>query len=146
MYMSAHDEHRALAVWSLSSMSDAEWKHHFDDMARLTTWQKPMARRPAVLLLLGGGFSRPDAKKRLRLAEASDAPGYDPYLAIVTQNPVARGLLTVLSWTHTKPKYVVSVFGDTASARAWLEEQRGEPLPELDRLLRGLGAPDARQR
>ena len=146
MYMSAHDERRGLAVWSISSMTDAEWDLHFEDMARITTWPRPAARRAAVLLLLGGAFARPDAKKRLRLAEASDAPGYDPFLAIVTQNPVARGVLTVLSWTHTKPKYVVSIFGDTPSARAWLEEKRGEALPEIGALLTGLDTPVVRLR
>jgi hypothetical protein len=137
MYSSAIDEHEAVAIWDLSGemTDDAEWDRHFADMRRICTWTATTGKRPAVLLLISSGWSRPDAKRRAQLAEASAVAGYDPYLAIVTSNTIVRGVLTVLNWLQEKPRYEVTVLPDTDQGLAWLEKKRGESLPSLRRLV-----------
>lgn len=140
MYSFAHDEANSLAVWVVDRLDADEWQLHFEHLRSLAQWSTRTKRRAAVVLVPGNAFDRPNALIRAELARLSGAVGYDPFLAIVTPNVAARGLLTMLQWVQRRPRWELEAFGDVASALYWLERRRGQPLPGLrimvDRTLR----------
>lgn len=136
-YQARHDDVECTALWDLrgSAMSDREWTRHFADMSEIATWSAKRSLRPAVILFISDRWASPDAEQRAKLAQASGAPTYDPYLAIVTRNVVARGVLRVLNWLTERPSYEAQVFADEQEALAWLEAKRGLRLVALRRWL-----------
>lgn len=132
-YHAKHDQHECVALWDLrgTAMSDAEWTQHFRDMSTIATWTAQRGARPAVMLLVPDRWVSPSAEQRATLAQASGAATYDPFLAIVTNNPIARGVLRVLNWLTEHPHYEAEVFSDVQTALAWLEDKRNAKLPTL---------------
>ncbi|HEU4403779.1 MAG TPA: hypothetical protein VFS43_00570 [Polyangiaceae bacterium] len=130
MYARAIDERRGLVVWYPSRPNPADWEAHLRDVAQINGWSKRLGFRPAVLLL-ADEFDRPDAKMRQRLAQITGERSYDPYIAFVNANAVLRGVLTMLSWMHPRPSYDLTYSPDESAGIAWLEQRRGERLPEL---------------
>lgn len=137
-YHSLHSYAERSALWDLRgiAMSDADWTRHFSDMAEITTWGKE-APRPAVMLFVPERWVGLDADQRARLAQATSAATYNPYVAIVTRNVVARGVLRVLNWLTEKPHYEAQLFADPQEALAWLEEKRAAKLVALRRAVDG---------
>ncbi|HEX7625320.1 MAG TPA: hypothetical protein VF400_17205 [Anaeromyxobacteraceae bacterium] len=58
--------------------------------------------------------------------------------AIITSNPLIRGVLTALNWLR-KREYSEAIFGDPEVAIAWLQAERGVSLPMLRRTVQGWG-------
>jgi hypothetical protein len=111
-------------------VSPEEWGKHLADVDALNTWRGKI--RPAVVLLMLGGAGMPNALIRQKLATLTSKPEYNPYLAIVTSNPLIRGALSALRWLQSAPpNYEADTFARTEQAIGWLEQRRGEPLPEL---------------
>jgi hypothetical protein len=140
MYSFAHDEANALAVWVVDHLDAEEWQLHFDHLRELAQWSTRTKRRAAVVLVPGNAFDRPNALIRAELARLSEVAGDDPFLALVTPNVAARGLLTMIQWVQRRPRWELEDFGDASAALYWLERRRGAPLPALrimvDRTLR----------
>ncbi|UJR79131.1 hypothetical protein [Sandaracinus amylolyticus] len=134
MYVHAHDPVRGLAVWYFGEMSDEDWAQHFAHLDELATWSRTIGKRAACVVILGR-FELPDAKRRAALAERTEQPGYDPYVAFVAPNAAALGALTVMRWLQKKPQYESGFVSSPDEARAWLEQRRGERLAALGRML-----------
>jgi hypothetical protein len=135
VYVSAHDEREKLAVWVVGSLTAEEWERHFADLRELAGWSKRGSKRAAVVLVLTNAFDRGDAKSRATLAELTEADGYDPFIAVVTKNPFARSVLTVLMWLQSKPSYEIKFHGAADDALDWLERCRREPVDKLRGML-----------
>ena len=92
----------------------------------------PAARgRPlALLIVLEPGHALPDASRRAAAAKLMGGVGDNLLLAIVTQNPLFRGVLTALDWLRQK-RYEDHVVSEPAAAVAWLEERRDATLHSL---------------
>ncbi len=133
MYYCEYNLARSLGVWIFqgNAISPSEWDAHFADIRTLIAGHKTRTTRPAVLLLMLGGTDRPDALKRQELSALTSASGYNPYLALVSRNPLVRGAFSALRWLQKTPNYEGDVFAETAQALSWLETKRGEKLPEL---------------
>ena len=134
MYVSATDERNGLAVWYPSQPTPTEWEKHFEDVEKIVGWSRKLGYRPGVILL-ANDFARPDAKNRMRLAEITGKPDYDPYLAFVSSNAMLRGLLTMLSWMHAKPSYDIEYLPDEDAGCTWIERRRPGVTPALRTLL-----------
>jgi hypothetical protein len=131
MYTFAHDEALSIGVWVVDKPTPDEWAQHFEHLRQLARWSPANGRRAAIMLVPGSAFDRPDALRRAELARLTAAPGYDPFIALVTPNAAARGLLTVLRWMQPRPRWELEPFADTESALGWLEGRRGGALPAL---------------
>jgi hypothetical protein len=131
VYTFAHDEAQSLAVWAVDKLTPDEWGQHCDHMRQVARWSTTTQRRAAIIIIPGNAFDRPDAVRRAELTRLTNAPGYDPFLALITPNVAARGIVTLFKWVQTKPRWVLETFPDTVSGLVWLEECRGEALPAL---------------
>jgi hypothetical protein len=87
----------------------------------------------------------PNATQRRDIAERSKDPDYKPNLAVISCNPLVRGAMRAFSWFQSRQPYRIAAFPDVDGALRWLEDDRGEKLPELFELLsqaqRELGIP-----
>lgn len=134
-YVSRTDTTDACVLWDFraTSILSRDWERHLEDMRAVALSSERTTVRPAVMLFVPERWAMPDADQRTKLAQASGHPGYNPFLAIVTRNPLARGVLRVLTWLNENPRYDAQVFAEASDALAWLEGKRGQPLPTLRR-------------
>jgi hypothetical protein len=150
MYCSKIDPARALAVWCWyqDTATAEEWHRHLADMDVVRQW-KHVSSRPCVLIYTHEDKFVPNATQRRDIAERSKHPDYTPNLAIISRNPLMRGVMRVFSWFQSQEPYRIAAFPDVRSAVSWLEADRGERLPKLLELLtqaqRELGIPMERQ-
>ncbi|MBZ0120937.1 MAG: hypothetical protein K8H88_28340 [Sandaracinaceae bacterium] len=135
-YRSELDDGRALLVACLSAGGDemADFRAHVARMRRVCELARPLKKRAAVLVVLERGHALPDAATRKHVAEQTSDASFDPWLVVVTPNPMLRGVFTALGWLR-KAHYESHVVSEPAQAFTWLERQRGEPLPELALML-----------
>lgn len=130
MYDFEHDPTNALAVWIFGSATPSEWEAHFGHLRELATWSGKTGRRAAALLI-NKTFDMPSAELRAKLTEHTVLPGYDPYVAFVAPNKTMMTVLTLFSWFQKKPRYETQFVSSSDAGILWLEERRGERLPEL---------------
>ena len=135
MYRKMLDASRGLAVFRMGGPSVKEWEEHFLDLDEVARWSSRLGFRAAIIVAPGAGFELPDARRRAELSKRTTQPGYDPYVALLHPNGVARGLLTMLQWMRGNGGSDHQPFGTELEALTWLEKQRGEPLPELRSML-----------
>ncbi len=138
------DASRGLAVFRMGAPSVEDWEEHFLDLDEVAPWSKRLGYRAAIIVAPGAGFELPDARRRAELAKRTTQAGYDPYVALLHPNGVARGLLTMVQWMRGNGGSDHKPFGTEPEALAWLEKQRGELLPELRGMLIDLGEPTER--
>ena len=129
------DASRGLAVFRMGGASAEEWAEHFLDLDVVATWSRKLGYRAAVVVVPAPTFELPEAKRRAELAEKTTQVGYDPFVAILHPNGVARGLLTMLQWMRGTASSQQRAFSTESEALAWLEKERGELLPELRTML-----------
>ncbi len=134
-YISRTETSDVCVLWDFraTSIVSRDWERHLEDMRAVALLSERSAARPAVILFVPERWAMPDADQRAKLAQASSHAGYNPYLAIVTRNPLARGVLRVLTWLNESPRYDAQVFAEETEALAWLEAKRGQPLVSLRR-------------
>lgn len=134
MYYSSHDQARNLLVSRLVVGGDelADFPLHLDRMLEACRVARPS--KPAILVLLDRGHALPDANTRKRIATVSGRADFEPHLAIVSQNPMLRGVLTAVSWLR-RAHYSDTIVSSVDEAIRWLEVERGEGLPELRSML-----------
>jgi hypothetical protein len=136
MYTMAEDRDEGLVVWSFNGvLSQDEWKAHFDDIRALKSWSPTLSKRVAVILVLDD-TDRPTPLQRQTIADLTDSPSYNPYLALVSGNPLVRGALTAIRWLRPNPYYEESTHASVQSALRWLEGKRGASLSAFGPLLR----------
>ncbi len=136
MYGCSTDVQRGLAVWCFGSekVSQQAWDQHCKDVRALCDWTH-LTSRPCVLIYVLGGMFVPNAQQRQQIAQLSSHPDYRPNLAVVSGNPLIRGVIQVFTWLQQSQPYRIAPFDDVGSALRWLEADRGQPLPELLHLL-----------
>lgn len=111
--------------------SQRDYVEHFDRLDDLSTKRRHEGGDHfAMLVVFDPGYPLPDARTRQRAAQVSAAPGFDHYIGIVSDSPLARGVLTAMSWLRPQ-QHVHDVFLRASDAVAWLESRRGGPLPSL---------------
>ena len=136
MYACRTNPKRGLAVWCWGEAvaSAEDWQRHLADIQEVGTWTH-LISRPCVILHLMGGRFVPNATQRRDIARLSGAPDYRPNIAIVSRNPVIRTVIRMFAWQQGAQAYRVRAHTEVDEAIAWLEEDRGDPLPELRTLL-----------
>jgi hypothetical protein len=135
MYIYRHDESHALAVWAVERMTNEEWDLHFEHVRSLLKWYSKTGKRPGCMIIIGPNFERPDAKRRTTLAQLTDAPGFNSFVALIQPNTALRAILTTFRWLHKTPKHEYVAFATSAEGTKWLEARRGEPLPQHRQML-----------
>jgi hypothetical protein len=135
-YVGRSDAALGLAVWCWlgSEVSAAQWTQHLADMQVLRSWARPGVRPCVLLHLVDNGFI-PNAQQRRQIAEISALPDYTPSIAVLTTNPVVRGVIQALTWLQAKQAYRIQAFKHLNDAIAWLETERAAALPALVPLL-----------
>lgn len=146
MYYSEFDQARAVLVCRIARGGD-EQNDFGPHLERLTSAAEATfghGPRLALLIVIDPGHPLPDSVWRRRVAEATSNDHFRPYFAVVTDNPLARGMLTALSWLRPQ-RFEAQVGPSEDRAIAWLEAKRGEALPEVRVLLeRVMGRDPAR--
>lgn len=137
MYTSDFQSDRCLLVCRLARGGDelSDFGTHLERMASAVEEARAKDRRVAILVLLEPGHTLPSSEWRKRIAEVTGRETFKPYLVIVTKNPLARGVLTALAWLRPR-HYEENVCESPEEGVAWLEQVRGEPLPELLEMIR----------
>ncbi len=112
--------------------ADTEWNRYIDFLAR----SDDPHESPRVLVVTEGGGPTPAQRRRLNDALSNRIAA--ARIAVVTMSPIARGIVTALSWFNPvynafEPKHLdgalahVGLFGDAADdAKALVERLKGE--------------------
>ena len=130
MYYFEHDPNQSLAIWYFHKPVAADWTLHFEHLRALTRYSATTGKRCAALMITRS-FDMPDADQRTTLTQITGSPGYDPLVAFVAPNTMLKTLLNLFSWFQKKPAYTMEFVDSISSGLAWLEAQRGTPLPRL---------------
>ncbi|MBI1947197.1 MAG: STAS/SEC14 domain-containing protein [Deltaproteobacteria bacterium] len=141
VYYSEFNQARAVLVCRIARGGDEE-NDFGPHIERLTTAaEATFGREPrlALLIIIDPGHPLPNSVWRRRVAEATSNAHFKPFFAVVTDNPLARGMLTALSWLRPQ-RFEAHVGPSEERAIAWLEAKRSERLPDvkllLDRVMR----------
>jgi hypothetical protein len=89
--------------------------------------------RSALILVMEKGYPLPDARMRKRFVEARRNIQSRPVVAIVSEHPLLRLVVTAAHWISPLP-FPHQVCSTVPEAIAWIESQRGPTLRVLDRL------------
>jgi hypothetical protein len=120
--------------------SDADYAQHVRGMKEVAVRAESASQRLAILICQEPGFPAPNSGWRKKVAEMTASPSFRPiHCAIVTRNPLIRGVVTALNWLR-KREYSEDIFGDIEAALGWLEAGRGHLLPALRATVRGWGS------
>lgn len=132
MYYSDFNEARAILVCRIARGGDEanDFGPHIERLLSAARATEGAAVRLALLIIIDPGHPLPSSVWRRKVAEATGNPAFRPYFAVLTDNPLVKGMLTALSWLRPQ-RFEAHVTGDEARALSWLESKRGEPLPEL---------------
>lgn len=132
MYRSRLDPKLGIAIMSWKSAPDdeAEWQAHIDDVMAVRAWTH-LSSPPCVIVELLDSSFLPDARRRKDIVSATDHPDFRPQLAVVSTNPMIRGVLRALTWLRVGKDYPMLAFRTANAAIAWHEQLRGQPIPEL---------------
>jgi len=135
MYIARWDWQIGIAVWWFEGLlTDEEWEETFGHRRDLCAHSPSLPYRPAVLLYLDS--DRPNAIRRKQIADLSDHPHYNPYIACVAKTEELRGAQVAMRWAGTHPNYEKEMFRDVDPALDWLEEMRGTRLAPLRLMVR----------
>lgn len=129
------DPQRGLAVFRMGAPTAEDWAAHFADLDEVATWSRKLGVRAAIIVVPSATFELPDAKRRNELAQRTTQPGYDPFVAILHPNGVARGILTMLQWMRGDAAASQRAFSSEDEALSWLEQNRVGVIAELRSML-----------
>ncbi len=132
MYSFEHDPTKNLMVsrFHKGGDEDQDFGTHSEHVLVACKAVKSGESRVAILVIIEKGHSLPSAAMRRKIAALTAKEEFTPYIAIITQNPMMRGVITALSWLQ-RARYQVNVTPAIETGLAWLETQRGESIPEL---------------
>ena len=136
MYYSEFNQARAVLVCRIARGGDEanDFGPHIERLTSAAEATFGLGPRLALLIVIDPGHPLPDSVWRRRVAEATSNAHFKPYFAVVTDNQLARGMLTALSWLRPQ-RFEAHVGPSEERAVAWLESKRGEQLPEVRLLL-----------
>jgi len=133
MYVARSDWKLGIAVWWCEGIfTDAEWEETFRHRRELCAHSPGLSFRPAVLLYVESERASP--LRRKQLADLSDHPAYNPYIAFISTDQEVRGVQTAMRWIGQSPHYDKELFETIEPGLTWLEEKRGMPLPALRKM------------
>ncbi len=147
MYYSEFNQARAALVCRIARGGDEEndFGPHIERLVSAAEAVHGGGLRLALLIIIDPGHPLPNSVWRRKVAEATSNAHFRPYFAVVTDNPLARGMLTALSWLRPQ-RFEAHVGPAEDKALAWLEAKRGEPVPELRIMLERLMRKDPNRR
>lgn len=139
MYYSEFNQARAALVCRIARGGDEEndFGPHIERLVSAAEAVHGGAMRLALIIVIDPGHPLPNSVWRRKVAEATSNAHFKPYFAVVTDNPLARGMLTALSWLRPQ-RFEAHVGPSEEKAIAWLESKRSEKLPELKLMLERL--------
>lgn len=117
-----------------------DYVEHFDRLEQISALRRAGGGHFAALVVFDPSYPLPNAGIRKRAAHVSGDIGFDHFIGIVSESPLARGVLIAMSWLRPQ-RHVHEVFVGPSDAIAWLEAKRGEPLPALRDIEARLFAP-----
>ncbi|RLB56882.1 MAG: hypothetical protein DRJ42_02130 [Deltaproteobacteria bacterium] len=91
--------------------------------------------RLTVVVLLRPGHPLPPPSARSEVAALMSSGDVLADIAVISTNPVVRGVLTAVSWVKSGDMVTFRMFPTWAHASPWLEERRGGPLGPADQLI-----------
>jgi hypothetical protein len=125
--------------FSVEGDSDADYAQHLQMMKEVAGRAEAAKKRLAIVICQEPGVPAPNSSWRKKVAEMTAAPSFRPiYCAIITCNPLIRGVVTALNWLRRRD-YSEAIFADIEAGLAWLQASRGESLPALLQTVRGWG-------
>jgi hypothetical protein len=125
--------------------SDADYAEHMRVEQEVAERAHVSGARLAIIIGQDRGYPAPNASLRKKIAAMTSMPTFRPVCcAIVTGNPILRGVITALNWLR-KREYSEAIFGDQESALAWLEREGGRALPRLREMVRAWNSGPAPQ-
>lgn len=135
-YVCAENRAQGLAVWCWrgEKVSPEDWARHLKDMESIREWTELPFRPGVIIYSVDSAFS-PNASQRAQIAKSSSSVSYRVNLAVVSHNPLVRGVMKAFSWVQGSKPYRIAPFAELSGAISWLEKERGEPLPLLFPLL-----------
>lgn len=113
--------------------SDADYEAYIETIQQMHR-EAAGHRMAAAIMVIDPGNPVPDACWRRRIAEASADIPASALFALVSPSRVVQSVVTAVNWMRP-PNYTHSVHTTFAQARSWVEDERGESLPELLTLL-----------
>ncbi len=136
VYYSEFNQARAVLVCRIARGGDEDndFGPHIERLVSAAEATHGREPRLALLILIDPGHPLPNSVWRRRVAEATSNAHFKPSFAVVTDNPLARGMLTALSWLRPQ-RFEAHVGPSEERAVAWLEAKRQERLPELKLML-----------
>jgi hypothetical protein len=132
MYVYELHPEELLYVCSLSGGgdADADFSTHVEQLRAASAQVGDRVLR--VVVRLRPGHPVPNARWRSRVGELMSDEGFSARLAVISSNPVIRGVLTAVSWVASRERVGFKMFNSLAAAQAWLAEETGAPLPDLE--------------
>ena len=111
--------------------ADADYAQHLLREAHAASRAHCVDKKLAILIIQEVGVPAPDAKWRRKIAALTATTDFQTICcAIVTRNPLIRGVVTALNWMR-KRKYQEEIFAESDSGLMWLEQKCARPLPAL---------------
>jgi hypothetical protein len=132
MYTSAHCQKSALLVilFTGRDSSDEEYEHMLGAWSQL--YREAQGRPTIGVVVIEPGHAAPNAGWRRRIAAVHRAQKAPRRIALVTDNPLIRAVITAVDWmTPPGPHQHTSAFGTFDDAVRTLEAQEGRPLDRL---------------
>jgi hypothetical protein len=134
MYTSAADYRSSCLVGLHSGPSSGEddFRKSFEAIEAIN--ERAGAALGVILLVIDEGDHIPTSRWRRKFAELRR--GSRPYrLAFITESKLARGVITAIDWLQPpEPAQQVKAWPTVREGIAWIEHERGQPMPILQRL------------
>jgi len=122
----------AVGVFSGDSNTDADYARYVEWLSDLLARHRHLAR-PVLVQIVERGNPVPNARWRIRIAEAARAVPSDALFVLVSDSPLVRGTARAIGWLAPRA-YEMRVCADIEEGLSVVEAWRGVALPELREL------------
>jgi hypothetical protein len=142
MYRFEHDPRDHVYAGALSAGGDPndDFGTHIEELKKAAAIAN--GSRLAVVVVMLPGHPVPSAAWRSKVGELMTSGELVADLAVLSSNPVIRGVLTAISWVASGDDVQFRMFGSWEAAEAWLEKRRGGSLGRLAELVKNVSDPD----
>jgi hypothetical protein len=132
VYRFTFDPEQCLLVCRLSKGGTPEenFGRHLQEMEKANKVATTHKKHLLVMVVMKFGHPVPDATWRAKVGAFLSDHGDNISLAVVSKNPVLRGVLTAVSWV-TKTRIDYKMVGNLNEAGAFLSERGGKALEGL---------------
>jgi hypothetical protein len=141
VYAFDFDPQRLLFVCRLSRGGDADqdFATHLAELKKAAMVAAATDQKLATAVHLQFGHPIPGAQWRAKVGELMSDPSLHITIAVISKNPVVRGVLTAVSWV-AGDKFDYKMVPHPKGAGEFLSERTGREIPELAPLFESLGA------